>query len=122
MNVLRRPLSRYQAGSYIAAATIAGLAAVLVVAKVGGFDLTGSSTYLLPALAAGSLGTAIVTPGQFSPTGKVPWNLLPRDGHRRLERLGGGAWVHDSFYELGPQSRSPPRPRPLSHQRCPTTT
>lgn len=76
-------VNRVRAGSYIAAGTIAGLAGVLLVARVGSSDLTGSSTYLLPALAAVFLGTAIVTPA-VQPNREVPWNLFPGDAHRQV--------------------------------------
>jgi ribose transport system permease protein len=95
------PVNRIRAGSYIAAGTIAGLAGILLVATVGGFDPTGASTYLLPALAAVFLGTAIVTPGQFNPMGTFIGIYFLETGILGLQLLGGSGWVQDAFYGVG---------------------
>jgi ribose transport system permease protein len=90
-----------RAGSYIAAGTIAGLAGILLVATVGGFDPTASSTYLLPALAAVFLGTAIASPGQFNPMGTFFGIYFLETGILGLQLLGGTGWVQDAFYGAG---------------------
>jgi len=95
------PVNLIRAGSYIAAATIAGLAGILLVASVGGFDPTGASTYLLPALAAVFLGTAMVTPGQFNPMGTFFGIYFLETGILGLQLLGGTGWVQDAFYGAG---------------------
>jgi ribose transport system permease protein len=94
-------VDRVRAGSYIAASLIAGLAGILLVMTVGGFDPTGSSTYLLPALAAVFLGTAIVTPGQFNPMGTFLGIYFLETGILGLQLLGYTGWVQDAFYGGG---------------------
>jgi ribose transport system permease protein len=94
-------VDRIRAGSYIAASLVAGMAGLLLVASVGGFDPTGSSSYLLPALAAVFLGTAIVTPGQFNPMGTFLGIYFLETGILGLQLLGYTGWVQDAFYGAG---------------------
>jgi ribose transport system permease protein len=94
-------VDRVRAGSYIAASLVAGLAGILLVMTVGGFDPTASSTYLLPALAAVFLGTAIVTPGQFNPMGTFLGIYFLETGILGLQLLGYTGWVQDAFYGAG---------------------
>jgi ribose transport system permease protein len=94
-------VDRVRAGSYITASLIAGLAGILLVMTVGGFDPTASSTYLLPALAAVFLGTAIVTPGQFNPMGTFLGIYFLETGILGLQLLGYTGWVQDAFYGAG---------------------
>jgi ribose transport system permease protein len=94
-------VDRVRAGSYIAASLIAGLAGILLVMTVGGFDPTASATYLLPALAAVFLGTAIVTPGQFNPMGTFLGIYFLETGILGLQLLGYTGWVQDAFYGAG---------------------
>jgi ribose transport system permease protein len=94
-------VDRVRAGSYIAASLVAGLAGILLVMTVGGFDPTASSTYLLPALAAVFLGTAIVTPGQFNPMGTFLGIYFLETGILGLQLLGYTGWVQDAFYGGG---------------------
>jgi ribose transport system permease protein len=94
-------VNRVRASSYIAASLIAGLAGILLVMTVGGFDPTASSTYLLPALAAVFLGTAIVTPGQFNPMGTFLGIYFLETGILGLQLLGYTGWVQDAFYGAG---------------------
>lgn len=94
-------VNRIRTGSYIAAGAVAGLAGILLVATVGGFDPTASSTYLLPALAAVFLGTAIVMPGQFNPMGTFFGIYFLETGILGLQLLGYTGWVQDVFYGAG---------------------
>lgn len=94
-------VDRIRAGSYIVASLVAGLAGVLLVATVGGFDPTASSSYLLPALAAVFLGTAIVMPGQFNPMGTFLGIYFLETGILGLQLLGYTGWVQDAFYGAG---------------------
>jgi ribose transport system permease protein len=94
-------VDRVRASSYIAASLIAGLAGILLVMTVGGFDPTASATYLLPALAAVFLGTAIVTPGQFNPMGTFLGIYFLETGILGLQLLGYTGWVQDAFYGAG---------------------
>ncbi|MGH3276141.1 MAG: ABC transporter permease, partial [Streptosporangiaceae bacterium] len=90
-----------RAGSYIAASIAAALSGILLVATVGGFDSTGSSAYLLPALAAVFLGTAVVAPGQFNPIGTLIGTYFLETGIIGLQILGYSGWVQDAFYGVG---------------------
>jgi ribose transport system permease protein len=94
-------VDRIRAGSYIVASLVAGLAGILLVATVGGFDPTASSSYLLPALAAVFLGTAIVMPGQFNPMGTFLGIYFLETGILGLQLLGYTGWVQDAFYGAG---------------------
>lgn len=94
-------VNRIRACSYIVASFIAGLAGVLLVATVGGFDPAGSSVYLLPALAAVFLGTAIIAPGQFNPLGTWIGIYFLATGILGLQLLGYSGWVQDAFYGGG---------------------
>jgi ribose transport system permease protein len=94
-------VNRIRAGSYVAASLVAGLAGILLVASVGGFDPTASGTYLLPALAAAFLGTAVVQPGQFNPMGTFFGIFFLATGILGLQLLGYTGWVQDAFYGAG---------------------
>jgi ribose transport system permease protein len=94
-------VDRIRAGSYIVASLIAGLAGILLVMSVGGFDPTASGSYLLPALAAVFLGTAIVLPGQFNPMGTFFGIYFLETGILGLQLLGYTGWVQDAFYGAG---------------------
>lgn len=88
-------------GSYIAASLFAGLAGIVLIASVGGYDPTASQTYLLPALAAVFLGTAVVQPGQFNPIGAVIGIYFLETGIFGLQLLGYSGWIQDVFYGAG---------------------
>lgn len=90
-----------RAGSYVAGSLLAGLAGVVLVASVGGFDPVGSSVYLLPSLAAVFLGTAVVMPGQFNPIGTFVGIYFLATGIIGLQLLGFSGWVQDVFYGGG---------------------
>jgi ribose transport system permease protein len=94
-------VNRIRAASYVTGATVSGLAGILLVASVGGFDPTASATYLLPALAAVFLGTAIVQPGQFNPMGTFFGIYFLATGILGLQLLGYTGWVQDAFYGAG---------------------
>lgn len=94
-------VDRIRIGSYISASAVAGLAGILLVASVGGFDPTASSSYLLPALAAVFLGTAVVLPGQFNPMGTLLGIYFLETGVLGLQLLGYTGWVQDAFYGGG---------------------
>jgi ribose transport system permease protein len=94
-------VNRIRAGSYIAASVMAALAGIVLMATVGGFDPTASSSYLLPSLAAVFLGTAIVSPGQFNPIGTLFGIYFLETGIIGLQILGYSGWVQDAFYGAG---------------------
>lgn len=94
-------VDRIRAASYIIDSLIAGFGGILLVSSAGGFDPTASSTYLLPALAAVFLGTAMVLPGQFNPMGTWLGIYFLETGVLGLQLLGYTGWVQDAFYGIG---------------------
>lgn len=94
-------VNRIRTGSYLAASLIAGLAGVLIVATIGGFDSAGAGGYLLPALSAVFLGTAVVRPGEFNPMGTFLALLFLGTGIYGLQLMGYASWVQDVFYGAG---------------------
>jgi ribose/xylose/arabinose/galactoside ABC-type transport system permease subunit len=94
-------VNRIRVGSYISASIVAALAGIMLVATVGGFDPTASPSYLLPALAAVFLGTAVVMPGQFNPIGTLFGIYFLETGIIGLQLLGYSGWVQDAFYGAG---------------------
>jgi ribose transport system permease protein len=94
-------VNRIRAASYIMAGIVAGFAGLILVATDGGFDPTASVDYLLPALAATFLGTAVVQPGQFNPIGSLVGIYFLETGIFGLELLGYSGWIQDVFYGGG---------------------
>lgn len=92
---------RIRAGAYLAGALMSGLAGILLVATVGGFDSSTSATYLLPALAAVFLGTAVVQPGMFNPIGTIIAIYFLTTGIFGLQLLGFSGWIQNVFYGAG---------------------
>jgi ribose transport system permease protein len=84
--------------SYVIGSTIAGLGGVLLVAGLGGFDPSSSAEYLLPALSAVFLGTAVVQPGRFNPLGTLIGIYFLATGILGLQLMGLGGWIEDVFY------------------------
>ncbi|GGJ42858.1 ABC transporter permease [Streptomyces brasiliensis] len=94
-------VQRIRFGSYLLGATFAGLAGVLVVASVGSFDNSTTGTYLLPALAAVFLSTAVIQPGVFNPIGAVIAIFFLQTGIIALQLMGSSTWVVGLFYGGG---------------------
>ena len=94
-------VNRIRTGSYLVASPIAGLSGIMLVATIGGFDSTGAAAYLLPALSAVFLGTAIVRPGQFNPMGTFLALFFLETGIYGLQLMGFSGWVQDAFYGAG---------------------
>jgi ribose transport system permease protein len=88
-------------GAYIAGGLLAGLSGLLLVATVGGFDSASSASYLLPALAAVFLGTAVVQPGAFNPIGTLVAIYFLTTGIFGLQLLGYSGWIQNAFYGAG---------------------
>jgi len=59
------PVAALRAGSFVASATIAGIAGILYAGIFGTADPNVGDTFLLPAFAAAFLGATAVTPGPF---------------------------------------------------------
>jgi ribose transport system permease protein len=86
--------------SYIASAGIASAGGVLVSAALGGFDASSSAEYLLPALSAVFLGTAVIQPGRFNPLGTMIGVYFLASGIAGLQLMGLGGWIVNVFYGL----------------------
>jgi ribose transport system permease protein len=94
-------VDRIRTGSYLFASLVAGLGGIMLVSSTGGFAASGSGMYLLPALAAVFLGTAVVQPGQFNPIGMMIGIYFLETGIFGLELMGYSGWVQDIFYGAG---------------------
>ena len=91
-------VNRIRFGSFVAAAALSGVGAVIAVAALGGYNPTTSDSYLLPTFAAVFLGTAIIEPGRFNPIGTFIGIYFLETGILGLQLLGLQAWVSPVFY------------------------
>lgn len=91
-------VQRIRFGVYVFSGLSSGVGGVLLAAAIGGFDSTTSGTYLLPALAATFLGTAVVQPGKFNPVGTLVTIYFLVTGIVGLQLLGYSGWVSNVFY------------------------
>jgi ribose transport system permease protein len=94
-------VQRVRFGAFVGGGLLAGLAGMILVATVGGFDSSTSSSYLLPALAAVFLGTAVVQPGAFNPIGTIVAIYFLTTGIFGLQLLGYSGWIQNVFYGAG---------------------
>lgn len=94
-------VQRIRFGAYIAGSLLSGLAGVILVATLGGADSSTTTAYLLPALAAVFLGTAVVQPGSFNPLGTMVAIYFLQTGIFGLQLLGAKGWITNVFYGAG---------------------
>jgi len=94
-------VDRIRFGAYLVGSLLAGLAGLVLVASLGGFDSATSASFLLPALAAVFLGTAVVQPGQFNPIGTLIAIFFLQTGIFGLQLMGFPGWIQNVFYGLG---------------------
>ncbi|MCD4526618.1 ABC transporter permease [Nocardioides sp. cx-173] len=94
-------VQRIRFGAYIFGALLSGLAGVILVATLGGADSSTTMAYLLPALAAVFLGTAVVHPGSFNPIGTMVAIYFLQTGIFGLQLLGAKGWITNVFYGAG---------------------
>lgn len=92
------PVKAYVFGSFVVTGLIAGLASILLLAKVGSVSPDIGPPYLLPVFAACFLGTTQLKLGRFNVWGTVLALLLLATGVEGL-RLAGGSqlWITDLF-------------------------
>ncbi|HTX09637.1 MAG TPA: ABC transporter permease [Solirubrobacteraceae bacterium] len=91
-------VKRIRFGAFVMGGVFCGLGGLLASAGIGGFDPNSSQTYLLPAFATVSLGTAVIQPGRFNPIGTFVAIYFLATGILGLELLGAAGWVSDVFY------------------------
>lgn len=91
-------VQRIRFGAYVFSGLSCAIGGVLLAASVGGFDSSTSGSYLLPALAATFLGTAVVRPGTFNPIGTLITIYFLVTGIVGLQLLGLSSWVSNVFY------------------------
>jgi ribose transport system permease protein len=94
-------VNRIRFASYVVGSLLAGLAGLILVATVGGFDSSTSMTFLLPALAAVFLGTAVIMPGTFNALGTMVAIYFLETGIFGLQLLGYSGWIQNVFYGAG---------------------
>ena len=89
--------SRHLFLSFVITGFGAGLAGVLIAAKIGSVGPDIGPAYLLPAFAACFLGTTQLKPGRFNVWGTVLAIFLLATGVKGLQLVGGQQWITDAF-------------------------
>ncbi len=90
-------IDRYVIGSFVATGSFAGLAGVLLAAKIGEVSSSLGPPYLLPAFAACFLGSTQIKLGRFNVWGTVLALYLLATGVKGLQLAGSQLWVTDLF-------------------------
>lgn len=91
-------VNRVRAGSYVFGSLIAGIGGVFVVARLGGFDASSSTSYLLPMFATVFASAAVITLGRFNPFGVLIGAYFISTGTLGLKVLGLTGWTQQVFY------------------------
>jgi ribose transport system permease protein len=91
------PTTRYIVGSLVASGVIAGIAAVLLAAKLGTISPGVGAPYLLPTYAAVFLSTTQLKPGRYNVWGTVIALYLLATGVKGFQLAGGALWITDLF-------------------------
>lgn len=87
-------------GSLGACGLLAGIAGVLVTARLGNADPTIGPAYLLPAFTAAFLGSTQFGRGRFNVAGTVVSVYVLAAGVRGLQLSGAPTWIPDAFNGL----------------------
>jgi ribose transport system permease protein len=91
------PTRRYVAACLVTSGFVAGVAAVLLAAKLGTVSADVGPPYLLPTFAACFLSATQVKPGRFNVWGMVIAIFLLATGVKGLVLAGGSLWITDMF-------------------------
>lgn len=84
--------------AFVISATVAGLAGILLAAKVGSAGINQGSQYLLPAFAAAFLGSTQIRPGRFNIMGTLVAIYLVVTGTKGLQLVyPGQPWIKELF-------------------------
>ena len=97
---------RLRAFSLVISATIASLAGIIFLSKIGSASPDSSTSYLLPAFAGVLLGATQVKPGRVNVPGTLIAVYLLATGIEGLELDGAQIWVQDVFNGCRPDHRS----------------
>jgi ribose transport system permease protein len=84
----------------VISATVAGLAGVVLCARVGSYSVSAGSVYLLPAFAAAFLGSTQLKPGRMNVWGTILAVYLLATGVSGLSLAGAASWVSQLFNGL----------------------
>ena len=91
-------VDRVRGGSYLFGSVIAGIGGVFVVARLGGFDASMSTSYLMPTFATVFASAAVITLGRFNPIGVLIGAYFISTGTLGLKILGLTGWTQQVFY------------------------
>ncbi len=90
-------VDRLRIGAFVASATIASLAGVVLIGSIGAFDPSIGPSYLLQPFAAAFLGATAIAVGRFNALGTIAGLYLLTVGITGLQLLGAAGWVNDVF-------------------------
>lgn len=88
---------RYRAIALLVSATVATLAGVIFLAKIGSASQDSGPPYLLPAFAGAYLGATQIKPGRFNVLGTLIAVFLLATGVEGLQLAGAASWIDDAF-------------------------
>jgi ribose transport system permease protein len=91
------PIDRYRAIALLVSATVATLAGIIFVAKIGSASPDSGPPYLLPAFAGAFLGATQIKPGRFNVLGTLIAVYLLATGVEGLQLSGAASWIDDAF-------------------------
>lgn len=91
------PVGKLQVWALLASAVIAGVAGVVLTARIGAGSPNVGASYLLPAFAAGFLGATQFRQGRFNAWGTILAVLLLGTGTVGLLLVGAPIWGADVF-------------------------
>jgi ribose transport system permease protein len=94
------PRRKYVLGAFIASGLFAGLAGVLLAARIQVGQANVSGDYLLPALVAAFLGSTTIKPGRVNPWGTIVGVVILAVGISGIQQLGSAFYVEPLFNGL----------------------